>query len=75
MYFIDSVRILLHGGSQAGNPAAVALEGALQDELFRHDGDQLLYDFDRVLTMIAGVEGGRDVENILGHQCVRGPSN
>ncbi len=28
---------VLEGGRERGNPAAVALKGALQDELLRHD--------------------------------------
>jgi hypothetical protein len=35
----SSARILLHGGGQGGDPAAVALEGALKDQLLSHDGD------------------------------------
>lgn len=31
--------VLLHGRGQRGDPAAVALEGALENKLLRHDGD------------------------------------
>ena len=48
------LRLLLHGGSEGGNPSAVALKGALQDKLLSHSGG---------IDVSLELKGCRDREN------------
>lgn len=48
------MRLLLHGGSEGGDPSAVALKGALQDKLLSHSGG---------IDVSLELKGCRDREN------------